>query len=160
MTPSKEIFVEVQKVLKTIAKLELIDLDRKQFSKGPDDYPGCYTAALIKMPRINYQSMVEQVKEGTAEVEILLYCKDGWLHQHQKTADANNGLTEIDLIDDIVEALEGLTGISFTQLEQTAEEENEISDDDLMSFSIKFSTQVYKTVNKKYTPRGLTITTA
>ncbi len=158
MTPSKEIFIEVQKALKPIAKLELIDLDRKQFQKGKENYPGNFTAALIKFPRIQYQSMTEQVKEGTAEIEVILYCKDGWMDQHQKTADANNGLTEIEVIDDIVEALEGLCGISFTDLEQTLEEENEISEDDLMSFRIVFSSKVYKTVNKKYTNRGLTIT--
>jgi hypothetical protein len=160
MTPSKEIFIEVQKALKPIVKLELIDLDRKQFNKGKENYPGCFTAALIKMPRIQYQSMTEQVKEGTTEIEVILYCKDGWMHQHQKTADPNNGLTEIDLIDDIVEALEGLTGTSFTQLQQTLEEENEISEDDLMSFRIGFSANVYKTVNKKFTNKKLNITTS
>lgn len=159
MTPSKEIFVEVQKALKPIEKLELIDLDRKQFSQGNENYAGCFTAALIKMPTINYQSMVEQRKEGTAEVVVILYCKDGWMHQHQNTADPNNGLTEIDLIDNIVEALEGLTGSSFTQLEQTVEEENEIAEDDLMSFRIAFSTKVYKTINKKFSNKKLTITT-
>jgi hypothetical protein len=59
-----------------------------------------------------------------------------------------------------VEALEGLTGESFTSLEQNDEGENEISEDELMSVRIGFTSKVYKTVNKKYTPRGLTITTA
>ena len=157
MTPSKEIFVKIQEALKPIEKLELIDLDRKQFQKGKENYPGCFTAALIKLPRINYQSMVEQRKEGTAEIEVVLYCKDGWMHQHQNTADPNNGLTEIDLIDTIVEALEGLTGNCFTQLEQTVEDENEISEDDLMSFSIQFSTNVYKLINPKYTKQKISL---
>ncbi len=159
MTPSKEIFVEVQKALKNIDALELIDLNRRQFEKGKENYPGVFTAALIKMPSIKYESMVEQVKEGTAEIEILLYCKDGWMDQHQNTADPNNGLVEIDLIDSIVEELEDLKGISFTELEQTLEEENEISQEDLMSFRILFYTNVYKKINPKYTKRGLTITT-
>lgn len=160
MTPSKEIFVAIQNALKPIEALELIDLDRKQFNKGKENYPGCFTAVLIKIPRINYETMVEQVKEGKATVEVVLYCKDGWMDQHQNSADPNNGLIEIDLIDDIVEALEGLTGASFTQLEQTVEEENEISEDDLMSFNIGFSTTVYKTVNKKFSSKKLTITTS
>jgi hypothetical protein len=161
MTPGKEIFVKVQEQLKTITDLELVDLDRKQFeNKQSDNYAGCFTAALIKYPNINYESMTEQQKEGTAEIEILLYCKDGWMHQHQNTADPNNGLTEIDLIDSIVEALEGLYGDAFTSLEQTNESENEIADDELISFSIKFSTRVYKYINKKYSSRSLTITTA
>lgn len=159
MTPAKEIFVEIQKKLKPITALELIDLDRKQFNKGSENYPGCFTAALIKLPSIQYESMVEQIKEGTADIEVVLYCKDGWMHQHQKTADPNNGLTEIDLVDTICEALEGLCGNSFTSLEQTSESENEISEDDLMSIRIGFFAKVYKTINKKYTNRGLTITT-
>ena len=157
MTPVKEIFIEVQKALKPITKLELIDLDRKQFDSGKENYPGCFTAALIKMPRIEYKPMTEQRKEGVTDVEIILYCKDGWMHQHQKTADPDNGLIEIELIDEIVNALEGLSGESFTQLKQILEEENEISEDDLMSFRIVFSTNVFKTVNKKQTNKKLTI---
>lgn len=159
MTPGKEIFVKIQQQLKTIEALELVDLDRKQFeNKQADNYAGCFTAALIKYPNINYESMTEQQKEGTAEIEILLYCKDGWMHQHQNTADPNNGLTEIDLIDAIVKAIEGLCGNSFTGLFQANETENEIADDELISFSIKFTTKVYKFINKKYSPKGLTIT--
>jgi hypothetical protein len=160
MTPAKEIFVEIQTALQSIAALELIDLDRKQFQKGKENYPGCFTAALIKLPSIEYQTMVEQIKEGTATIEVVLYCKDGWMHQHQNTADPNNGLTEIDLIDNIVEALEGLRGNSFTALEQISEQEDDISEEDLMSIRIGFSSKVYKTVNQKFTNRGLTITTA
>lgn len=157
MTPAKEIFVEIQKALKPITLLELIDLDRKQFSQGKENNPGCFTAALIKYPTIQYESMVEQVKEGTAAIEVILYCKDGWMHQHQNTTDPNNGLTEIDLVDNIVEALEGLTGESFTSLEQNDEAENEISEDELMSVRIGFTSKVYKTVNKKFTSKKLTI---
>ena len=56
-----------------------------------------------------------------------------------------------------MEALEGLTGESFTSLEQNDEAENEISEDDLMSVRIGFTSKVYKTVNKKFTAKKLTI---
>ncbi|WBX72907.1 hypothetical protein PG913_08320 [Tenacibaculum pacificus] len=157
MTPSKEIFIEVQKALKSITKLELIDLDRKQFQKGKENYPGCFTAVLIKMPSIQYQNMTEQIKEGTTTLEIILYCKDGWMEQHQNTGDPNNGLSEIEIIDDIVKVLEALSGKSFTKLTQISEEENEISDDELMSYRISFTSKIYKTVNKKHSLKKLSI---
>ena len=158
MTPRKEIFVKIQDALKTIDVLELVDLDRKQFLGSQENYPGCFTAALIKSPSIRYETMTEERKEGTAEIEVVLYCKDGWMHQHQNTADPSNGLIEIDLIDAIVEKLELLYGDSFTPLEQTSEDEEDVSDAQLMSFKIGFSTKVYKTVNKKFSNRKLNIT--
>ena len=160
MTPAKELFIAIQARLKTIAKLELIDLDRNQFNKGRDEYPGCFTAALIKTPRIEYETLVGQTKEGNAEIEIILYCKDGWLDQHQNTSDIENGLIEIDLIDDIVNTLEGLQGISFNSLQQVSESENEVAEDDLLSFSIVFNAKVFKTINKKFTNSNVTFTPA
>ena len=150
MTPRKEIFIEVQKALKTINAIELVDLDRKQYQKGKENYPGNFTAALIKSPRITYDTMVEGKIEGTAEIEVVLYCKDGWMDQHQNTADPNNGLIEIDIIDLIVEKLQFLFGDCFTPLEQNYEEENEIADNDLMSYNISFTTKIFKTVKNPF----------
>lgn len=150
MTPRKELFIKTQEALKTIEAIELVDLDRKQFQKGKDNYPGNFTAVLIKSPTIDYEPMTEGKVEGNAELEVVLYCKDGWIDQHQKTADPNHGLIEIDLIDLITEKLQFLQGNSFKPLELSSEGENELSEDDLMSYTIVFKTKIYKTVNNSF----------
>lgn len=159
MTPRKELFIEIKKALvANVSELELVDLDRKQFDQTEKESPGCFTACLIKSPTIQWQTMVENVKEGTAEIEVTLYTKDGWLNQHNTTEDNEHGLIEIDLIDKVTEALEFLYGESFKPLELINEEESEISEKELMSFRLTFSTMVYKRVNYPYQKKKLTLT--
>ncbi len=155
MTPRKELFIKIKEALALIPQLELVDLQRKQFSNPKENYPTYWTAALIDIKNINWESMVEQKQEGKCNVEITLYCKDGWMDQHDGTADNEHGLIEIDLIDTIVEQLQFLQGDYFKPLEQTADE-TEDSDGEIMSYKISFSTVLYRKINPKYTSKKLT----
>lgn len=154
MTPRKELFIKIKQTLKLISELELVDLNRKQL----DSEVQHYTACLIKTPTIQWETMVENKKEGTAEVEVTLYTKDGWLNQHNGTTDSEHGLVEIDLIDKVTEALEFLKGDYFKPLELVLEEESEVSDKEIMSFRLVFSTMVYKRINYPYQNKKLTLT--
>lgn len=157
MTPRKELFVVIKEALKTIKAIEMIDLNRNQFDTIDGNHPGCFTAALISSPNINYGTMVERKKEGDANIEVLLFVKDGWLNQHQTTEDDNSGFNEIDLIDTVTEALELLQGDSFKPLELIEEGENDISEKTLMSYKLVFNTTVYKKVKAKYKKKKLTL---
>ena len=155
MTPRKELFIKIKEVLALIPELELVDLQRKQFSNPKENYPTYWTAALIDIKNITWETMVEQKQEGKCNVEITLYCKDGWLDQHNGTNDDEHGLIEIDLIDTIVEGLQFLQGDYFKPLHQTADE-TEDSDGEIMSYKISFSTLLYRKINPKYTFKKLT----
>ena len=149
MTPRKELFIKIKTALATIQQLELVDLQRKQFSNEKENYPSYWTAALIDINNIAWESMVEQKQEGMCTVEVTLYCKDGWMDQHNGTADAEHGLIEIDLIDTIVEKLQFLKGDYFKPLHQTADSTDDI-DGEMMSYKISFSTVLYRKINAKF----------
>lgn len=149
MTPRKELFIKIKQALTNIPELELVDLQRKQFSNEKDNYPSYWTGALIDIKNIAWESMVEQKQEGFCNVDVTLYCKDGWLDQHNDTADQEHGLIEIDLIDKIVEQLQFLQGDCFKPLHQTSDE-SEDSDGEIMSYKISFSTVLYRKINPKF----------
>lgn len=148
MTPRKELFIKIKQALNTISSLEYIDLNRNQF--GSDKFPDCMISALIKINGIQWERMVEQIHEGETTVEITLYCRDGWRDQHNGTSDAEHGLIEIDLIDEIAEALEDLKGDYFTALSLTnddAEQEDLLG---VFAYKLTFSTQIFRKINPKY----------
>lgn len=153
MTPRKELFIKIKKTLKLISELGLVDLDRKQLENQVKHY----TACLIKTPTIKWESMVENKKEGVAEVEVTLYTKDRWLNQNNGANNSKHGLSEIDLIDKITEALEFLKGDYFKPLQLILEEKSQVSDKKIMSFRLVFSTMVYKRINYPYKNRKLTL---
>ena len=64
MTPRKELFVKVKQALATIEGIELIDLQRGQFDNPENGYPEIWTAALIQVMPITYETM----KIGRAHV--------------------------------------------------------------------------------------------
>lgn len=155
MTPRKELFIKIKEALATIPQLELVDLQRKQFNNEKENYPTYWTAALIDIKNIAWESMTEQIQEGLCNVEVNLYCKDGWLDQHNGTADDEHGLIEIDLIDTIVEKLLFLRGDYFKPLHQTADE-TEDTNGEIMSYKISFSTILHRTITPKFTKIKLT----
>lgn len=157
MTPRKELFIKIQQALKAIPQLELIDLQRKQFSNPKDNYPTYWTAALIQVKDIQWESMVENKQEGKCSVDVVLYTKDGWLDQHDTTTDDENGLTEIDLQDTIVENLQFLQGDYFKPL-QLASEGNEDEDSEMLSYRLSFKTTIYRRINSRYNKVKLTPT--
>ena len=158
MTPRKELFVTIQKQLKTIPALEIVDLYRAQFENNK--LPNIFTAALIRINRIEWECMTEQNQEGQVTLDILFYCKDGWMDQHHKTTDPNFGLTEIDIIDDIAEKLQFLKGEQFKELHLISDETLEQSESGIMSYVISFKTMIYRKLNNQYPQkRKLTITT-
>ncbi|MDV6170223.1 hypothetical protein R1T16_17435 [Flavobacterium sp. DG1-102-2] len=157
MTPRKEIFDITRQVLEQITQLELIDLYRNQFGGAKETYPQYWTAALIKVNNIQWEDMVNQRQEGTVTVDIYLYTKDGWLDQHNTTADAQNGLIEINLIDEIVNKLQSQQGTQFKPLQQTDDVIEDNSLEGIMSYRLSFETNVYKQVNYPYTNRKITI---
>ncbi|WP_286913125.1 hypothetical protein [Flavobacterium sp. UBA4197] len=157
MTPRKELFIKIQKALAdNIPELELVDLQRKQFSNPEKGYPTYWTAALISISKIDWETMVENKQEGACTVEITLYCKDGWLDQHFGTGDAEHGLIEVDLIDKIVENLQFLEGDYFRVLELSDESSGDESDE-IMTYTLTFTTNIYRRINPKYKRVSLTI---
>ena len=149
MTPRKELFIKVKQALSNIQELELVDLQRKQFTNPKENYPTYWTAALIDINNIAWESMVEQKQEGFCNVDVTLYCKDGWLDQHNGTADYEHGLIEIDLIDRIVEQLQFLSGDYFKPLHQTADMTEDL-ESEIMSYKMSFSTVLYRKINPKF----------
>ena len=150
MTPRKELFIAVKTQLETIPQLELIDLDRGQLDAPTENYPELFTAALIRVTGINYTCMTEQRQEGTATIEVRLYTKDGWMDQHQDTADPDHGLNEIDLLDSMVAVLLHHAGDHFTELQLSSEAQ--ISDPmDRLVWVQTYTCNIYRKVNPKYT---------
>ncbi len=156
MTPRKELYIKIKEALTQIPQLELVDLQRKQFSNSKENYPTYWTAALIEIKAVRWESMVENKQEGECTVDVILYTKDGWLDQHDTTADDDHGLVEIDLQDTIVENLQFLKGDYFKPLQLT-NEANEDEDSEMMSYRLSFSTLIYRRINPKYSNRTITI---
>lgn len=159
MTPRKELFIKVKEALMTIPQLELVDFFRGQFNNGTDNYPDSWTAALIRINKIKYDTMTEHNQEGNTSIDVILYCKDGWMDQHNTTADPEHGFMEIDLQDAIVEKLQFLKGVQFKPLQQTDDDTEEVNHEGVMSFKSTFDTRVYRTINPRYTNRRITINT-
>jgi hypothetical protein len=149
MTPRKELFIKVKEALATLTQLELVDLQRSQFSMPKENYPEFFTAALIDIKNIAWDTMVNQRHEGTATIEVIFYCKDGWMDQYNDTADPEHGLIEIDVIDLIAEKLQGLKGDTFRALDLEGEEALG-ADGEMMSYRLTFSTTIYKIIKTKY----------
>ena len=156
MTPRKELYIKIKEALTQIPQLELVDLQRKQFSNSKENYPTYWTAAVIEINAVRWESMVENKQEGECTVDVILYTKDGWLDQHDTTADDDHGLVEIDLQDTIVENLQFLKGDYFKPLQLT-NEANEDEDSEMMSYRLSFSTLIYRRINPKYSNRTITI---
>jgi hypothetical protein len=156
MTPRKELFIKIKEALIQIPELELVDLQRKQFSNEKENYPTYWTAALIEIKAVRWESMVENKQEGECTVDVILYTKDGWFDQHDTTTDEDHGLVEIDLQDSIVENLQFLKGDYFKPLQLT-NEANEDEDSEMMSYRLSFSTLIYRRINPKYSNRKITI---
>lgn len=157
MTPRKELFIKIKEALTTIPELELVDFFRGQFNDGKEQYPSIFTAALIKINRITYDTMTEHNQEGNTSIDVILYCKDGWMDQHNTTADPNHGFMEIDLQDAIVEKLQFLKGIQFKPLQQTEDDTEDASYDGIMSFKTTFSTRIYRRISPRYNNVSITI---
>ena len=150
MTPRKELFIKIKETLMQIPELELIDLDRGQL-KG-SKYPQLFVAALIRIKRIDWETMTEHHQEGTASVDVTLYCRDGWADQHQNTGDLQHGLIEIDLLDKIAEKLQFLKGEQFKPLQQISDEEDIQSMQGIFAYKQSFSTMIYRKLKSKYQP--------
>jgi hypothetical protein len=156
MTPRKELFIKVKEALATLTQLELVDLQRAQFSMPKENYPEFFTAALIDIKNIAWDTMVNQRHEGTATIEVVFYCKDGWMDQYNDTADPEHGLIEIDVIDLIAEKLQGLKGDTFRALDLEGEEALG-ADGEMMSYRLSFSTTIYKIIKTKYLSVNLSL---
>ncbi len=152
MTPRKELFIKIKEQLQSIEALELIDLYRGQFENPNSSYGDIWTAALIRIGRISYETMTEHIQEGTASVDVLFYCKDGWTDQHNTTADDEHGLLEIDVLDEITDTLQFLQGEQFKPLELTEDDTEGLTADGIMSYRVSFSTRIYRRTRYDYTP--------
>ena len=158
MTPRKELFIKTKEALALLPVLELVDLQRKQFNQPKENWPSYFTAALIEIKAIKWETMVEQKQKGVTTLDVTFYCKDGWMDQHNGTADPDHGLIEIDVIDSIVETLQGLRGDSFTPLDLDNEESvDEV--EEIMSYKISFSTIIYRKINPRFSKQKLTVET-
>lgn len=138
----------------TIPELELVDFDRAQFND--EKFPNLFVAALISIPQIAYETMTNEIQEGKTEVKVTLYCRDGWMNQHNGTEDPEHGLMEIDLLDIIAEKLQFLTGVQFKPLQQTEDVQESAEMDGMFSFSQSFDTRIFRKLNPKYTTKTQT----
>lgn len=155
MTPRKELFIKIKTALMTIPELELVDLERQQMQS--DKFPDLFVSALIKINKITYETMTEQNQEGTTSIDVVLYCRDGWMNQHNGTEDAEHGLNEIDLLDEIAEKLQFLLGDQFTPLQQTDDETQEQTMKGMFSYRQSFSTMIYRKLAPKYQTKKITL---
>lgn len=153
MTPRKELFLKTREALSKISGLEYVDLERGQMKS--DKFPNLFTAALIKIRKINWECMTNATQEGTANIDVYLYCRDGWLDQHHGTEDQGGGYNEIDLLDDIAEALQFLSGDQFKPLQLLDDEAEEESMQGLFVYRQSFSTMLYRKLNPDYFPKQL-----
>lgn len=146
MTARKELYIKIKEQLSAIPELEYIDIYRGQFDNLEHQYPNIYTATLIRINAINYEDMTQGIQEGKATIDVLFYCKDGFVDQMSGTADADAGLIEIELLDTISDKINNLKGDSFTPLSLTSEQSLLLND--FMSYTLTFDTTIYKqTVN-------------
>ena len=155
MTPRKELFIKVKQALATIEGIELIDLQRGQFDNPENGYPEIWTAALIQVMPIAYETMTQHVQEGECEFHIDFYCKDGWTDQHLGTVDLEEGLMELDILDKITDTIQFLQGEQFKPVQQVREEELRLSDDGIMSYRITFTTHIYRQTPYPYEPKKI-----
>lgn len=155
MTPRKELFIKIKEALMTIPELELVDLDRGQMQS--EKFPNLFVAALIRVNGITYDTMTEQNQEGSTSVSVILYCRDGWMDQHQFTDDTDHGLNEIDLLDAIANKLQFLNGEQFKPLQQTEDETENQNMDGIFVYRQSFSTRIYRKVAPKYTNTKITL---
>ncbi|MFW2137114.1 hypothetical protein ACK2M7_12685 [Chryseobacterium sp. TY4] len=153
MTPRKEIFIKTKEALMTIPELELVDFNRKQFES--ETFPNLFVAALISIPNIEYETMTEEGQLGTALITVTLYCRDGWMNQHNGTADPEHGLMEIDLLDEIAEKLQFVYGDQFAPLQQTNDAEETVDMGGIFAYSQTFDTRVKRKLGRKYTNRQI-----
>ncbi|WP_286768178.1 MULTISPECIES: hypothetical protein [Sphingobacterium] len=151
MTPKKELYLSVRDRIGTVTGIEYIDINRNQFGPGKENYPQYYTASLIRITGITWETMVEQLQEGLATVEVILYTLDGFADQLFGTMDQDDGLTEIDLIDDITDKLQFLEGSSFRPLQQIDEGSIDTDIEGMMAYRMTFNCQVYRKTASRYT---------
>lgn len=156
MTPRKELFIAIKNKLAEILDLEYIDWNRGQFENPESSIPDSWTAALIMIQGIDYETMVDHVQEGRCVIEIALYCKDGWMDQHINTSDPEHGLMEIDLLDDIADKLQFLQGDQFKPLQQIQDENGPDDLSGIMIYHQRFETMIYRRTPYKYTNRKIT----
>lgn len=157
MTPRKELFIKVKEALSTIKGVELIDLQRGQFDNPQEQYPDIWTACLIQVMPVQYTTMTEHVQEGDCEFHVDFYCKDGWTDQHLGTGDLEHGLMELDILDEITNALQFLNGEQFKPIEQTGEEALLINDEGIMSYRVSFQTTIYRQTRYPYKPTKIKV---
>lgn len=153
MTPRKRIFNHVKEALKSISEIEMIDLQRNQMADPKKSYPTLFTTALVSIKNIDWQSMTNSIIEGKTIVEVSIYIKDGWIDHHDESKDEYN---EIDLIDKVVESLQGLIGEGFRPLELISENIGQ-DFDEMMEYKLEFSTKIYQTINNKYVNKSIKI---
>ena len=155
MTPRKELFIKIKQVLDAIPQLEYIDLHRNQFDD--QSFPDSMVSALIKINKIDWQNMPEQSQEGNTTIDIVLYCRDGWMDQHNGTTDAGHGLNEIDLLDTIAAKLQSLKGDYFGALHHMDDETEQQDMKGIFVYRQSFSCNLYRKLAPKYQPKTITI---
>ncbi len=147
----KDIYLNVKEHLKAIKTVELIDLYRGQFGGGiPEVYGNIYTACLIDISSIEWETMTGQKQEGNLSISIYLYVKDGFAHQFQGSSDHNNGFNEIDLIETIVNTLQFIKTDGFKPLELSREDSLGSPIKGLMSYKLEFNTRCYHILPQKF----------
>ena len=150
MTLRKAIFTAVKQRLNTIQALELVDYNRNQFAG--EKVPNAFTAALIKIMPLQAEAMTNHQVEGDIKIQVSLYTKDGWLKQY-----AANDFIEIDLIDEVIEALHMNTINGFDKLKLAMEDEIQNTGAASWGYILEFQTKTLRSFNYPYNNKTLTI---
>ena len=151
----KELITSAKTALAAIGKFELIDLQKGQFSDPEGNFGTIYTAALIEVGNIKWETTTGNNKEGEASLKIYLYTKEGFAGQHQGTTSPQDGLQEIELIEQVVEKIEKARGKGLKPF--LLESEGAITPPGfgMMAYQLDFHTYVYYQ-NQRYKNQKIT----
>ena len=150
MTLRKAIFTAVKQRLKTIQALELVDYNRNQFAG--ERVPNAFTAGLIKIMPLQVEAMTNHQVEGDITIQVSLFTKDGWLNQY-----AANDFIEIDLIDEVIEALHMIELSHFDKLKLVREDEIQNTGKAAWGYILEFQTKTLRSFNYPYSNKTISI---
>ena len=146
----QKLYNTIMAEISSLEKFELIDLQKGQLDNPQKTFGTIYTAALVEVDDIVWEDKSNDVKEGKAIVNVYIYTKDGFLDQFVGTPDANFGLPEIDLQENVADKLENLKGEGFKPLYLSNEGALPSPHYGIMAYKLEFTTWVYKQLKQRY----------
>lgn len=127
-------------------KFEWLDLWKAQVgTKKEEQYPFNFLAGFISINRINWEDMLEDVKEGTTTIEVFLFFNK-YGDTFDGADDKETSLQILDTVDTIANDLHWLETDPFKELTQIAEEDLTTAYN-RPAYKLTFETIIYKQIN-------------